>query len=301
MPESPISERVVKFIVNPVSGNGRTRKILPHLVGIAKKLGINFDLQLTEAPEHATELANDASNKFDVMVAVGGDGTVNEVAAGAIKSKNVMGVIPTGNGNDFVRALGKLKSLHEYIHRVISGKVKSIDIGSISIGGKDFVFVNGIGAGFDAEVARETLNINRLRGISRYLYAVIKTLSKYKSSLMKIEIDGRAVEQKTFLVAIGNGISAGGGFLLTPHALLDDGLLDICAVSDVSVARVLRLIPKVIKGMHEKYPEVSMNKAKHIRIQSETPVSIHRDGEVSLEKVNDIDVHIIPQGLKIIA
>ncbi len=301
-----VGERVVRFIVNPVSGNGRTRKILPHLIGIAKKLGVNFDLQLTKAPEHATELANDMSDEFDVMVAVGGDGTVNEVAAGALKAQKIVGVIPTGNGNDFARALGGLKSLNEYIHRVVSGKVKSIDIGALRIDNEELLFVNGVGVGFDAEVARESLGVRHLKGIARYLYAVVKTLSKYKSCTMKIELvgdpaceDGRVIEQKTFLIAIGNGVSAGGGFLLTPNAVLDDGLLDTCIVSDVSIPRVIHLLPDVLKGTHGKHREVMMTKMKRIRIQSEVPVSIHRDGEVSLAKVNDVIVYIIPGCLKI--
>ncbi|MFZ1082557.1 MAG: diacylglycerol kinase family protein [Candidatus Kryptoniota bacterium] len=303
-----VSERVIKFIVNPASGSGRTRKILPQLVSIAKKLGVNFDLQITKAPEHATELANDIFDDFDVMVAVGGDGTVNEVAAGALRSQKIVGVIPTGNGNDFARALGRLKNLQEYVHRVVSGKVKSIDTGALRIDNRELFFVNGVGVGFDAEVARESLKVRHIKGISRYLYAVVKTLSKYKSSLMKIELapdpssgGSGMIEQKTFLIAIGNGLSAGGGFLLTPNAVLDDGLLDTCIVSDVSIPRVLHLLPDVLNGTHGKHHEVTMTKMKRIRIQSETPVSIHRDGEVLLERLNDLAVQIIPGSLKIMA
>ncbi|HUI30821.1 MAG TPA: diacylglycerol kinase family protein [Candidatus Acidoferrales bacterium] len=291
----------VKFIVNPVSGNGRTGKILPHLLGIAKRLGVNFDLQLTKAPEHATELASDRSDQFDVMVAVGGDGTVNEVAAGAFKSQKIMGVIPTGTGNDFARALGKLKSLHDYVHRLVSGKIKSIDIGSVQMDGREALFVNGVGVGFDAEVAKESLSIHGLKGISKYLLAVAKTLRNYKSSFMKIELDDRLIEQRTFLVAIGNGISAGGGFLLTPHALLDDGILDVCMACELSIPKVMRILPRAINGTLEKRREVLMTRTTHIRIQSETPVSIHRDGEVSNLKVGEIAVQIIPGSLKVIA
>jgi len=296
-----LRDRAIKFIVNPVSGNGRTRKILPHLVGIAKKLGVNFDLQLTEAPEHATELADDRSNKFDIMVAVGGDGTVNEVATGAFRSNKVMGVIPTGTGNDFARAIGKLRNLHDYLHRVVSGRVRSIDVGSIQIDKRELFFVNGVGVGFDAEVAKEGSNIHHLKGLSKYLLAVVKTLSKYKSSLMKIELDNRTIEQKTFLIAIGNGVSSGGGFLLTPHALLDDGIFDACIACDISIPKVLQILPRALNGSLEKRREVFMTKSKHIKIQSETPVLIHRDGEVSPSKVNDIAIKIIPGSLKIMA
>lgn len=296
-----IRERVVKFIVNPVSGNGRTRKILPHLVGIAKRLGVNFDVQMTKAPEHATELANDNSDEFDVVVAVGGDGTVNEVATGAFRAQKIMGVIPTGTGNDFARALGKLTGLHEYIHRIATGRVKSIDVGSIRIDGNELIFVNGVGVGFDAEVARESKKIRRLKGLSKYLLSVARTLSKYKSGLMRIELDDRTIEQRTFLVAIGNGVSSGGGFLLTPHALLDDGILDVCIVSDVSIPKVLQVLPRVLNGTHEKHPEVFMTKTKHIKIQSEIPVSIHRDGEVPNSRVSEIAVHLMQGRLKVTA
>ncbi len=296
----PSGERLVKFIVNPVSGNGRTGKILPSLVGLARKLGMEFDLQLTRAPEHATELAMEHASEFDVVVAVGGDGTVNEVAAGAIRSDKAMGVIPTGTGNDFSRAIGRLKNLQEYIHRVVAGKVKSIDVGMLSVKGRDLVFVNGIGIGFDAEVARESMNVRRLKGLSRYLYSVVKTLYRYKSTQMRIKLGERIIEGKTFLVAIGNGVSAGGGFLLTPNAELNDGLLDACVVSDVSAGRVLRLIPSVLKGTHGRHPEVTFGKSGRIVIESEAPVSIHRDGEVPLEKFESFEMRVEPSSLKIV-
>jgi diacylglycerol kinase (ATP) len=296
----PAGERLIKFIVNPVSGNGRTKKMLPRLEGLAKRIGLHFDLQVTQAPEHATELASEHSSEFDVVVAVGGDGTVNEVAAGAVKSKAVMGVIPTGTGNDFARALGRLKSLQDYIHRIVAGRVKSIDTGVLTLDNRELLFVNGIGIGFDAEVARESLGVHRLGGMPRYLYALVKTLAGYRSAQMRIELDDRVVEGKTFLVAIGNGISAGGGFLLTPHARLDDGLLDVCLVSNVSRARVIQLLPSVLNGTHEKHPEATMVQARSIRVKSETPVAIHRDGEVPPGKVNDIEMHVEPGCLQVV-
>ncbi|MCL5267254.1 MAG: diacylglycerol kinase family lipid kinase [Bacteroidetes bacterium] len=297
----PVGERVVKFIVNPVSGNGRTRRLLPHLIRLAKRLGIEFDLQLTQAPEHATELACNDSGEFDVVVAVGGDGTVNEVAAGAIRSQKAMGVVPAGTGNDFVRSLGRLKHLHDYVHRAVAGRAKMIDVGSIQVNGKDMLFVNGVGVGFDAEVARESMSVTKLRGLARYFYAVIKTLSKYNASEMQIEMDGEIISQKTFLVAIGNGISAGGGFLLTPNAALDDGFLDTCMVSDVSFSRVLQVIPSVLRGTHAKHKEVSMNRAKRIQIESEIPVALHRDGEIPPDKATRIEIEVRPKTLKIMS
>lgn len=295
----PVGERVVQFIVNPVSGNGRTRRLLPHLINLARKLGIDFDLQLTEAPEHATELASNEAAEFDVVVAVGGDGTISEVAAGAIKSRKAVGIVPTGTGNDFARALGRLKHFHEYVHRAVAGKVRTIDVGSLIMDGKGTLFVNGVGVGFDAEVARKSLDTPRLKGLTRYLYAVFKTLSKYEATEMRIELDGRVINQRTFLVAIGNGISAGGGFLLTPNAELDDGFLDACIVSDISIPRVLQVMPSVLKGTHAKCKEVSLNRARKIRIESETPVALHRDGEIPSDKATNVEIEVHPGSLEI--
>ncbi len=296
----PAGERFVKFIVNPVSGNGRTRRILPRLINLARKLGMEFDLQLTKAPEHATELAREYASEFDVVVAVGGDGTVNEVAAGTVRSNTVMGIIPTGTGNDFIRAVGKLKSLQEYVHRVVAGRVKTIDVGTLNLKGRELIFVNGIGIGFDAEVARESFNVHKLRGLSRYLYSVVKTLYKYKSIRMRIKLDEQIVEGKTFLVAVGNGVSAGGGFLLTPAAVLNDGLLDACIAADMSTSRILRVLPSALKGTHGQHPEVTFGRAKQLLIECETPVSIHRDGEVPFERFDRFEMRVDPQSLKIL-
>ena len=155
-------------------------------------------------------------------------------------------------------------------------------------------------ARIDAEVARESLNVHRLRGLSRYFYSVIRTLYKYKAAQMRIKLDERIIEGKTYLAAVGNGISAGGGFLLTPDAVLDDGLLDACIVSDVSVARVLQVIPSVLRGKHARHPEVIMARAKTIRVESERPVSIHRDGEVPAERVDAFEMLSQPRGLNIV-
>ncbi len=296
----PAGERLVKFIVNPVSGNGKTRRVLPHVVRLANKLGMKFDVQITQAPQHATELAREHSSEFDIIVAVGGDGTVNEVAAGTLRSGAAMGVIPTGTGNDFIRAVGRLKNLHDYFQRLMSGKVKALDVGVLTIRNDDLIFVNGIGIGFDAEVARESLSVHKLRGLSRYFYSVIRTLYKYKAAQMRIRLDERIVEGKTYLAAIGNGISAGGGFLLTPNAVLDDGLLDACIVSDVSIPRVIQVIPSVLAGTHARHPEVTMTRAKLISVQSETPVSIHRDGEVPSERVDSFEMRIRPRCLNMV-
>ncbi|MGC8595607.1 MAG: diacylglycerol/lipid kinase family protein [Candidatus Kryptoniota bacterium] len=297
-----LRERAIKFIANPISGNGKTRRILPKLILLVKKLGIRFDVELTQAPQHATEIAKNLSDEFEIVVAVGGDGTINEVASGLLLTDKVLGIVPTGSGNDFARTLGRLRNLKEWVYSLIAGSIKRIDVGTINLGNRDYVFVNGVGIGFDAEVARQSEHFRRLKGLPRYLAALIKTLKSYRSTRMNLEIDGQvARDGQTFLVAIGNGTSAGGGFLLTPDAKLDDGLLDVCAVNEVSIPRVIQVLPSVLNGTHLKHPEVSMYKAHHIKIISDDPVAIHRDGEIAPARVQEFTVDIHPDSLNIIA
>lgn len=299
---STLRERAIKFIANPVSGNGKTRRILPKLISLVKRLGIRFDVELTLAPQHATEIAKSISDEFEIVVAVGGDGTINEVASGLLLTNKVLGIVPAGSGNDFARAVGRLRDLKDYVYRLIAGRIKRIDVGSINFGDRDYLFVNGVGVGFDAEVARQSERFRRLKGLPRYLAALIKTLRSYRSVRMNLEIDGQVVRDgPTFLVAIGNGTSAGGGFLLTPDAKLDDGLLDVCAVSEVSIPRVIQVLPSVLNGTHARHPEVSMFSARHIRISSESPVAVHRDGEISPDRIKEFTIDIYPGRLNIIA
>lgn len=297
-----LRERAVKFIANPVSGNGKTRRILPKLISLVRKLGIKFDIEWTQAPQHATEIAKNTSDEFEIIVAVGGDGTINEVASGLLLTDKVLGIVPTGSGNDFARTLGRLKDLKDWVYSLVAGRIKRIDVGTINLGNDGYVFVNGVGIGFDAEVARQSEHFRRLKGLPRYLVSLVKTLKSYKSVKMKLEIDGQvAREGRTFLVAIGNGTSAGGGFLLTPNAKLDDGLLDVCAVDEVSIARVVQVLPSVLKGTHSKHPEVSMFTAHHLKISSDDPLAIHRDGEIVPNRIQELTVDIHPHSLNVIA
>jgi len=150
-------------------------------------------------------------------------------------------------------------------------------------------------------VANESRKIKHLRGILLYLLALLKSLKDYETPEMEVYIDGKKIKEKIFLVAVGNGKSAGGGFLLTPDAKINDALLDVCLVSDLSILRVLQVLPTVLKGKHIQYPEVTMFKAKEIEISSNSNLTMHADGEIIGTSLRWIKISIIPSAVEVIS
>jgi YegS/Rv2252/BmrU family lipid kinase len=295
------------FIVNPKAG--RTKRdfaIAEKLKKEFSKRKAFFEIHFTERPGHATELARNATTR--VVVAVGGDGTVNEVANGLIGSAKVLGIIPSGSGNDLVKSLDIPADYASALAKLLVGKTKRIDCATVKCearqanGGNstERYFVNGVGIGFDAAVAERTTHIHWLSGTALYLAAVFQMLGKYKSPDFKIKLDSTSVSSHNLLIAIGNGICAGGGFYLTPNAIVDDGKLDVCLIDEMSVPKILQLMPKVMKGKHEKLHGVQMKKAERITVSAYQPFFVHADGEMVGSEVNYVEVQIRKQALNVI-
>ncbi|MFC1887678.1 diacylglycerol/lipid kinase family protein, partial [Candidatus Cloacimonadota bacterium] len=226
------------FIVNSMAGRGKTGRMLSDLITSLNHHGFDYDVEVTKAPLHAIELVCEYVKKgFRKIVAVGGDGTVNEVVNGIMKSKKVdeikFGVIPEGGGNDFARNLNLDDNIERNLKILKRGYTKGVDVGKV----EDNYFINAFGLGFDAEVAANSRAIRLLNGLPRYILAIMKTLLKLKERKITIEINGETFERSILLMSIGNGVSAGGGFLLTPNALIDDGVYDVCIIRSLSVFR----------------------------------------------------------------
>jgi len=154
--------------------------------------------------------------------------------------------------------------------------------------------------GFDAEVAENSNKIRYLNGLPRYILAIIKTLFKLKPRKINIELDDKKIELAVLLISVGNGLSTGGGFLLTPHALVDDGYFDICIIKSVSIFRLLKLLPTVLKGEHINYPEVQILHSKKINIKTDKPLPIYYDGELpKLKNPLDFTIEMLPRRIKL--
>ncbi|MFQ6615565.1 MAG: diacylglycerol/lipid kinase family protein [Fidelibacterota bacterium] len=284
------------IIANPTGGKGKISRILPRVEFLLRQLGADFRIQRTNGPDHATAIARDEGEGFDVVVALGGDGTVNETVNGLVGSTTPLGIIPLGTANDFARSFGIPLSLEDSIGTLVRGKPKPIDLGVVN--GR--YFSNALGVGFDAMTSEATRSIRWLKGGLLYAWATLKTLSKYTAIPMRIELDDRVIEEDTYLVCVGNGSSVGGGLHLTPEAVMDDGVFHVCHIRDISPLKVVGNFLKLINGTVEKVDEVTIHQSRNVRITSEVPLPVHVDGELPQNEVTQMEVELIPKALLVI-
>ncbi len=295
------------FIINPMAGKGRGKKLFHTLESLIRRHFPDSEIILTERRMHAFELASERKNNSgSTVIAVGGDGTVNEVGNGLIGGNAVMSVIPIGSGNDFVKMFGIPTDITKAVEKIKHGTIRDSDAGFVTINAVDGnetkrYFLNGIGIGFDAAVANQTTKFKHLRGVSLYAFSVAVVLFNYKTPNMMMSMNGAIMNGEHFLIAIGNGKCAGGGFYLTPEAEIDDGLLDVCLVDNVSIPQVVKIFPKVMKGKHKGHNKVHFYRTDALRIETKGEIMVHADGEVLATQARDINIEVVPKALKVLA
>lgn len=298
------------FILNPVAGRGKAYRAIKYIRNLLRNLNIEHEFSITSYPGHATEIASKAKNNCKVVTAIGGDGTVNEVINGLSNSDCGLGLIPLGSGNDFAKAINMSLNIDESLNIILLNKYNHIDIGKVKtevnndntyIIKEERYFINSIGIGFDATVALESKKIKFLRGLPLYLISTFNAFLKYRAPNFKLKIDELIYNNKYFLITIGNGISSGGGFKLTPKAKLDDSKFDVCFVEDLNFFKIIKMLPSAIKGLHDKYKEdVHFEKARFIEITSDSHFNVHADGEIVGQNVNKATIELIPWKIKVI-
>jgi YegS/Rv2252/BmrU family lipid kinase len=293
------------FIVNPRAGKGRGKRLGVMLEDIASRDSRPWKIVYTRSQGDAVTLARDAP--VSVVVAVGGDGTVNEVANGIVGSGRALGIVPAGSGNDLMKSLGMKTTFEEAVSVLNRGRRRRIDIGLIEWESPtgpatSRYFVNGAGLGFDAAVAARANRIRFLKGIPLYLAAVLATITEYRPPLFTIRHDGAAEERsRRLLIAVGNGTCAGGGFYLTPDAMLDDGKIDICAIDALSAFGILAIIPRVLRASHRGSRGVEMMQTEALEIIPDPPCGLHADGEVLGMDVSRARIRAVPRAIEVIA
>jgi diacylglycerol kinase (ATP) len=295
------------FIVNPVAGKGAGKKVFGSIQGELDRRAVRYEVVETTGPGHATEAARAAFTP--IVVSVGGDGTINEIANGIAGSTKTLGIIPAGSGNDFIKSVGVPKKPLQALQTVLQGITRSVDIGTVRCtherqGGGNRparLFVNGVGIGFDAAVAARTREIPFLSGTALYVVAVLQTLGKYAPPRFDIQFDGSSQEARGLLIAVGNGKCAGGGFYLTPDARVDDGLLDICSVDEKNIFQILGLMPKVMRGNHYHVPGVKFFKEKGLTVSADEQFYVHADGEIVGANVRRVEIGLHSSRLSVIS
>lgn len=293
------------FIINPVSGGHHGRRGHP-LTRHLGQLCPEAEILLTTRAGEATELARARSMHPDlIVVAVGGDGTVHEVAAGLVGGRALMAVIPVGSGNDFARMLASPNQPQAALDWFAKAQPRACDVGKLRIEQTDGSiteghFINSLGIGFEAAVAASAARARVFKGFSRYLVAALRHLFSYRAPHMVIRYREHLIDQRQFLVALGNGRCAGGGFMLTPRAAIDDGLLELCRADDLSLARLLMILPTVFRGAHGRFRGVHMDRVERISIDCPEGCMVHADGEIVGERATGIEVSLHVGGLRLL-
>jgi YegS/Rv2252/BmrU family lipid kinase len=296
-------------ILNPAAAHGKTGRIRAAVEAAFQEAGLALRLVTTTHAGHAAELAEQGASEADAVVAIGGDGTVQEVAIGLLSHPHPvpMGVLPQGTGNDFVKMLGMSKDLRLAVRQLSQATPVAVDVGRVTwedaAGTHTRHFMNAVGAGFDAAAALRSSAYKFLPGIAGYLVAVLRTLAVWQSPEIALFTEKEAPAAYVgplLLVTAANGVSSGGGFYLTPQASLHDGLFDVCLIEAVSPFRALRMIPSVLRGTHLDAPEVHLLRTPFLYLTARNGLPLHADGELLSQQAHTLTAEVLPKRLHVL-
>ncbi len=318
----------IQIIANPAAGGGSASKAIPRLTQLVSQANLDAAITITKKRGHAIDLAQQAvKDGCEIVVAAGGDGTVNEVINGLMLARPplppchpselsqlppvepgrypALGVLPIGRGNDFAQGVGAPETLEAAVQALVERKLRSFDVGKV-YGGilppEGRYFGNCVGVGFDAMTTIQVMRMPRLGGFLSFLLGVLKTiLVFYKGPTVRLDFNEKQITLPTLMVAAMTGQRLGGGFWLAPNAKPDDGLFDLCMVNQVSRLEILRLIPMFTKGTQGKHPAVSSAQTNHLVITAlQGGLPAHMDGEIICEEGQRLEMGLLPRQLEVV-
>jgi YegS/Rv2252/BmrU family lipid kinase len=297
------------LIFNPMADRGRSGQKASDLRAMVTEMG-GADWHGTEYPAHATEVAAQAAdNGYDMVVALGGDGTVHEVVNGLMRvpaeRRPRLGIVPIGSGNDFAFALKVPMNPQEAVRRAFTGVERTVDVARLTDGsGRSEYFNNTAGIGFDAAINIQTRKLKLVTGFVMYLSATLLSIARnFTAPHMQITYDGGELDQPILMLTIGNGPREGGGFVTTPAAQVDDGLLDFVYIPQVTQFRMLQLLPKVMNATHIHEPDVKLATTTRLTLAADRALPIHIDGELFAPyeaNVRRVEVAIVPGAIRVV-
>ena len=268
------------FIINVIAGRGRYKKILPNIEKACKERNIEYEIRYISEEKDGSKIAGEYKNEENVIYVVGGDGTITKTLAGIVGTKNKLGVIPSGSGNDTYRTIKMLPK----------GETK-IDLAKIN----DTYFINVACTGVDAEVANNIDKLKKTKIPTSQLYnaSIVYTFIKFKHKRMKLHTNIKDIDSKYTILSICNGAYYGGGFNIAPKAELTDGLLDIYYGEKMSKIKMIPLLLKMKKGKHEGKRKIHKFRTNHIEIDFEKEITFNVDGEKITD--NHFVIDILPK------
>lgn len=306
----------LKIILNPHSGRGKGGRLAASIRGSLDRAGVDYDMVQTEGVGHAIALAREIKpGAYDGIVAVGGDGTVSEVVNGLVHTTppdlpiGPLGILPVGTGNDLATMAGIPKKMDQAIHTLLTGRIRSIDLGRAVIqtatGSQVHYFANNLGCGLEAQVSVAIRRIPYLRGSLVYVAGVLLALMDYRQPRVVLgwqDNDGGLTSQikQVLMVSVGNSRRTGGMYYVTPDAQLDDGRLDMGIIDALPRRRILWLMPKVFFGAHTHEPEFTLVQTRQISISSSDYLPVQADGEVICADADGLTIDIQPARLSLL-
>ena len=291
-----MKKRSLLFLINPKSGVHNKRYVPKLIDAYLNKELFDYAIAETQYIAHACELTKSAVQQgVDAVIAVGGDGTVNEVARALVGTDTALGIIPCGSGNGFARHLGipmDIKSAIEFINRSV---IVPVDYGKIN----GVPFFCTCGMGFDAIVSRSFAEGKR-RGFIGYINKALHDLVMYKPEVYEIEAEQGAVKNKAFLIACGNAAQYGNNVYIAPQASMKDGLLSVTILEPFSVVDIPILIGQVLSNTIDQNSHIKTLNTKWLKIKRSNPGIVHFDGE-PMEMDAELFVEAVPNGMKVLA
>jgi YegS/Rv2252/BmrU family lipid kinase len=267
---------MLSVIVNPFAGGGRAARELSGVQATLHRLGLDHHVERTQSLAHARELALAAAQAGETAVAFGGDGLIGAVADALRSTDGVLGVLPGGRGNDFVRMLGIPAAPQAACQVLAEGQISRLDLGVVG----DRTFIGIASCGFDSEANRIANETTLVAGRLVYAYGLLRALAGWRSATFTVVVDdGEPRTVSGYTVAVANSRYYGGGMMLAPAATLQDGILDVVMILQTSKLNFLRRAPSVVTGAHVHLDSVEVLRGRRIEIAASRPFTMYADGD----------------------
>lgn len=286
----------VKVILNPYANRWGAKAQAPATEAAFRSAGIDCDLTITTVAGEGMAVAEAAAGeRYDAVIAAGGDGTINEVINGVIRAggdgpTRPFGIVPLGTANDFNLMAGLPQTIDESVRVIAAGSTRQIDAGQVN----DRFFINNSAAAMEPMVTLENIKMTWLSGEIRYIVALLRALAKLKPWTMNLAWDGGGYEGPAYLLSVCNSPRTG-GFMMAPGAILDDGLLDMVFAPQVSKTTVISILLKLMKGEHIHHPAVTFRRVTAIDLTSSPGTPLHSDGEIFTESAATVRYRVLPR------
>lgn len=296
------------FIYNPFANKGKASKKVQWLSDGLKKYGCDTVIQVTTERNEATHFSSLAKNNVEIIVACGGDGTLNEVIQPLVGSKTVLGCLPLGSANDFIKNISSNQEPAFHLSKLFKSKSIKVDLGKVTYsngqGASSRYFINSFGLGFSGRVAKEAQQLTWAKGDLSYVVGVFKVASDYEPQKLKCKIytpEGIIdFEDEVYMLSVGNGKVEAGKFNIAPNAKINDGLLDLCILKKISKSDLPKWIGKYMKGTHIQEQGVIYTQITKLEIDLPKSDVLHLDGEI-IDQVHDkLTIEVCPSSLNVL-